>query len=412
VSPNTRTHGARNEQRASLSGLAVALVASVVLLGTLFGTASAATVAWVDTGGDCLQMRTAPGLNSSNIRCLGHGTQIALRAGVQPLDGFTWQEMEYEGQVGWVANYYITTDQDAVQTIFEPVDPTSSGLAVPPVGGVTMGVTTATDPAALAAAQGYEVAGIWHLDIPTQTTRQFIPGAPAFVNSLTSLPANAVVTVRRAGTLTGTGALPEASLTVAGTPNVLRTPPVNGLTQGVSGTTDPKFLVQAQPFTVTNVYYFHVDSQRWLVHVPGAPDYVNSLRQGQLRVDSVVTVRRGEDAPNPPPTSTNSTYFETSITYYYCVPGTNPDSIGDAGGYCGVMANGERVYAGAAACAPGLLGQRFTIEGDPTGRIYTCADSGGSVLNDHRDIWFMHSDEGYDWWVTVGSRAYITILPD
>ncbi|NIR60396.1 MAG: hypothetical protein GWO02_13195, partial [Gammaproteobacteria bacterium] len=65
------------------------------------------------------------------------------------------------------------------------------------------------------------------------------------------------------------------------------------------------------------------------------------------------------------------------------------------------MANGERVHEGAAACAAGKLGERFRIEGDPTARTYTCTDTGGSVLGDHRDIWFASSDEGYAWWVEV-----------
>jgi len=76
------------------------------------------------------------------------------------------------------------------------------------------------------------------------------------------------------------------------------------------------------------------------------------------------------------------------------------------------MANGQTVFDGAAACAPDRLGQRFTIEGDPTARTYTCVDTGGSVLNDHRDIWFMHSDEGYVWWSALGPTAYINILPE
>jgi hypothetical protein len=162
---------------------------------------------------------------------------------------------------------------------------------------------------------------------------------------------------------------------------------------------------------VESVSYFHVPSQSWLMYVPGAPDAVNTLKQGHLRVDSIVILRRGPDAPAPP-SSEDSDYFETSITYYFCVPGDNPAGHGDMGGYCGAMANGEQVHEGAAACAPQHLGQRFMIEGDPTGRVYECTDTGGSVLRDHRDIWFMNSDEGYEWWLTVGEQAYILILRD
>lgn len=389
----------------------VALAVVVAFMASISPVSAAGASAWVDTGGDCLWLRTGPGLDSSNIRCLDHGAEVTLLDGSTPLDGFTWQQVESEGQTGWVADYYLTTDEADVQVIQEP-DPVAStgGFSVPPAGGITIGLATGSDPTVLAATQPYPVISIWYLDIPTQQLKQYIPGAPAFVNTLTSIPSGGFVTIRRQGALVQRGALPEASLTVAGTPNVFVTPPVGGLTYGFSGTTDPRFLAQAQSFTTATISYFHVGSQRWLVYVPGAPEYVNSLRQGMMGVNSIVYIRRGADDPNPPPSSTTSTRFETSITYYYCVPGANPASIGDGGGYCGNMANGEKVYAGAAACSPGLLGQRFIIEGDPTGRTYTCTDTGGSVLKDHRDIWFMSSDDGYAWWAALGSRAVIEVL--
>ncbi len=419
----------------------IPLLVLMVFAATLAsgGTARAQGVAWVDTGGDCLVLRDAPGLGSNRLRCLDHGAELTLLEGAQALDGFTWQRVTFEGQPGWVADFYITVDPGEVQVLHEPAAPTSGGLIAPPVGGLTIGVTTEADPAALVAAQGYPVVGVWSLDVASQELRQYLPGAPAFVNTLDAIPSGGVVVLRRGGVLTAAGAPPAASLTVAGTPNRLVAPPVGGVTQGVSGTTDPRFLVEAQGFTVQSVAYFHVGSQQWLVYLPGAPDHVQSLQQGQLRVDSVVSVRRGADDPNRPPASEGPSGepageapsgeapageepggapsvvgvpFETSITYYYCVPGSNPASIGDGGGYCGGMANGQVVHDGAAACAADKLGQRFTIEGDPTGRVYTCEDTGGAVLNDHRDIWFMHSDEGYAWWVQVGSRARITVLAD
>ena len=392
--------------------LRFALLAAALLLGAILpiNPAHAATTAWVDTGGDCLNMRSAPGLASATVRCLDHGAEVTLLDATQSLDGFTWQQIQHQGTVGWVANFYITTNPDDVQVIEEPTTPTAAALIEPPEGGLTIGTTTATDPAALAAAQAYPVEGIWIFDVPSQQFSQYLPTAPDFVNTLSVIPAGAVVTIKRAGTLTQTGTPPEASLTVAGTPNPLTTPPVDGITQGISGTTDPNFLVQAQSFTVQSVAYFHVESQQWLIYLPGAPDHAQSLRQGQLRTNSVVTLRRAPDA-DPPPSEGSPTRFETTITYYYCVPGSNPAAIGDGGGYCGAMANGQTVFAGAAACAPDRLGQRFTIEGDPTLRTYTCTDTGGSVLNDHRDIWFMHSDEGYAWWSALGPTATINILP-
>ena len=369
---------------------------------------TAQTPAWVDTGGDCLRLRTAPGLASGDLDCLDHGAEVLLLGESEEQDGFTWLRVDYQGQVGWLAGFYVTTDPDDVQVISET--PSAGGaLQTPPEGGLTVGVAGFDDLGALVAAQEFQVLSVWHFDIAGQGLLQYVPGAPAFVNTLGGIEADDIVMIRRAGILGERGSLPEASLTVAGTPNVLATPPVGGLTQGVSGTTDPRFLVQAQDFTVESVSYFHVPSQQWLVYIPGAPDVVQTLLQGQMRVDSVVSVRRGPDAPKPPG-SEDSTYFETSITYYYCVPGGNEASHGDGGGYCGGMANGEVVHEGAAACKPGLLGQRFRIDGDPTDRIYECTDTGGSVLQDHRDIWFMNSDEGYEWWLTVGERAFIEIV--
>ncbi len=385
------------------------LVATMVLVQG--GTAQ--TQAWVDTGGDCLWLRAAPGLSiDNNITCMDHGEPITLLEGEEDRDGFTWQRAEYEGETGWVATFYITTDPSTIQVLYEASTDGPGGIPVPPSGGLTMGLAGVTSPSELAAAQPYEVVSIWHFDLQEQRLFHHIPGAPEFVNTLESLTPESVVVIRRAGSPGTAAAVPDAPLTVAGTPRLLWVPPIGGMTQGVSGTTDPHFLVLAQDFTAESVAYFHIESQTWLTYISGAPEYANTLQQGHLRVDSIVSVRRGPDAPRQEETSEESDYFETAITYYYCVPGENPASIGDGGGYCGVMANGEQVHEGAAACAPRHLGQRFRIEGDPTGRTYTCTDAGGSVLHDHRDIWFMHSDEGYAWWVQVGDRAYIEIIRD
>jgi 3D (Asp-Asp-Asp) domain-containing protein len=394
----------------------IALAISLTAFAFAQAAASAGTGAWVDTGGDCLWLRAAPGLESEQIDCLDHGEALLLLDGLQEVDGFTWRAVTHAERTGWVADLYVSTDPAEVQPLFEPPGTETLGstdvLPVPPEGGLTVGRAEVGTAAELAAAQPYSVVSVWHFDIALQRQFRFLPGAPSSINTLDALEAGDVVAVRRAGAFGEAGALPEASLTVAGTPNTLALPPVGGLTQGVAGTTDPRFLALAQPFAVESVSYFHVPSQRWLVYLPGAPDLANSLRQGQLRLDSIVTVRRGADFAPVEPELERRTRLETTVTYYYCVPGDEPASIGDGGGYCGTMANGERVHAGAAACAAQHLGQRFRIEGDPTARAYTCSDTGGSVLNDHRDIWFPTSDEGYAWWVTVGARAFIEILSD
>ena len=90
-----------------------------------------------------------------------------------------------------------------------------------------------------------------------------------------------------------------------------------------------------------------------------------------------------------------------TVSYYYCEQVAG-GYVGDGGGFCGRMRDGNPVYPGAAACDYANFGQRFRIEGDPTGRIYTCADTGGSVHGGHRDIWFLNNRDGADWQRVVG----------
>jgi len=100
-----------------------------------------------------------------------------------------------------------------------------------------------------------------------------------------------------------------------------------------------------------------------------------------------------------------------TVSFYYCQLGGKGRHPGDGGNFCGIMRDGSVVYPGAAACAYKYLGQQFRIVGDPTGRIYRCADTGSAVHGVHRDIWFMSSDEGWEWQLEVGQIATIEILP-
>lgn len=100
-----------------------------------------------------------------------------------------------------------------------------------------------------------------------------------------------------------------------------------------------------------------------------------------------------------------------TVSFYYCEHSGAGGNAGDGGAFCGAMRDGNVVHPGAAACAYDYLGQRFRIVGDPTGREYTCADTGSAVHGLHRDIWFMSSDEGWAWQQQVGQVATIEILP-
>ncbi len=99
------------------------------------------------------------------------------------------------------------------------------------------------------------------------------------------------------------------------------------------------------------------------------------------------------------------------VTFYYCEDTTGGARSGDGGGFCGAMRNGVVAHPGAAACDAAYLGQRFIIEGDPTERTYVCADTGGGIHSQHRDIWFLSSSEGWAWQAVVGRSAVIQILP-
>ncbi len=100
-----------------------------------------------------------------------------------------------------------------------------------------------------------------------------------------------------------------------------------------------------------------------------------------------------------------------TVSFYYCAPGSGALPAGDGGNFCGAMRDGAIVHSGAAACDYAYLGQRFRVEGDPTGRVYTCHDTGSAVHGLHRDIWFRTSDEGWRWQHAVGARAVIEVVP-
>ena len=89
------------------------------------------------------------------------------------------------------------------------------------------------------------------------------------------------------------------------------------------------------------------------------------------------------------------------VTFYACI----------GNGFCGGMASGQPVFAGAAACSYDLpLGTRFTITNDPTGRTYVCLDRGVPTPT-WVDIWFYDAADGWAWQASVGgTRSDIIIV--
>lgn len=99
-----------------------------------------------------------------------------------------------------------------------------------------------------------------------------------------------------------------------------------------------------------------------------------------------------------------------SVSFYYCADNGGSHSRGDGGGFCGVARDGTRVRSGMAACDVAYLGQRFRIDGDPTGRTYVCGDTGSAVHGLHRDIWFGESEPGWRWQQVTGRRTVIEVV--
>ena len=175
-------------------------------------------------------------------------------------------------------------------------------------------------------------------------------------------------------------------------------------------------LAASQDFEVKLVAMLDVPSQEWLTYSPDAPDFAQSLARGQLREDSIVWLRAGAmTTPDPEPTATPEpagVVVEARITYFYCNQGTIAAGIGDGGGWCGTMRNGEVVHEGAAACSRDNFGQRFRIIGDPLNLTYECKDTGSAVHGEQRDIWFENSDDALNWIRVVGDTAQVEILPE
>ncbi len=74
-----------------------------------------------------------------------------------------------------------------------PVSAGPTAFTAPPPGGISQGIAGTADVQALIDAQTFAVLAVWQLDVPTQQFRVYIPGAPAFANTLSSLKASDVV---------------------------------------------------------------------------------------------------------------------------------------------------------------------------------------------------------------------------
>lgn len=419
---------------------------TAIVIGVVASTAeaAAATTARVRADGDCLRIRAEANTTSAVLGCLPDLSEVVLLGQQVRADGFLWERVRTPNAElnGWAAARYLdsSTITTTATTTLSPALPggtpaavaASPAVASAPEGGFAAIVLASGDLGALAAAQPYSVSTISIWDVQQQRFAVYVPGAPAAVNAAATQTATpgAVAFIRRAGTFTSGAPVPEpvaaSRLGAAGSPSVLSTPAEGAMTAGASGTTDIAALIAAQPFSVAAVQLWEPQGQRWLTHIVGAPASVNSLTPGWLAPTSIVFLRRSPGTPATPAAATATTvtsapaapaasagervesYGLAEIMYYYCADGTH----GDGGGFCGYMANGSRVHAGAASCAAAYMGQRFRIAGDPDRRIYTCEDTGGGVHRAMRDIWFYSGTEAAAWWRQIGPTAEILVLLD
>lgn len=95
-----------------------------------------------------------------------------------------------------------------------------------------------------------------------------------------------------------------------------------------------------------------------------------------------------------------------TVTFYYC----SGPAVGDGGGFCGHAADGTPVQPGVASCDRRFMGQKFRVVNDPTGMVFRCADTGGGVFGQMRDIWFPTAAEAGVWMAAVGHHVTVEVL--
>lgn len=127
---------------------------------------------------------------------------------------------------------------------------------------------------------------------------------------------------------------------------------------------------------------------------------VNQAREERARLQAPVAQPSPSTVWHAPAISGGTAIHGVTNTFYACV----------GNGFCGNMANGQQVFAGAAACSYDLpMGTQFVINQDPTGRVFTCLDR-GALAPTWVDVWFYDAADGYAWQSIVGMNVSITII--
>ena len=213
-------------------------------------------------------------------------------------------------------------------------------------------------------------------------------------------------TVHSSAGVTGTAGTRVADLSAAtflgGIPFVQQS---RALGAAAGAASAPQRFVAAVPQASVGEYIQDVGLQMVLPYLNGTVTIKGNVEAWE----SAVAQQQAAIAATPPylaafqaPVIASGTVIPGArATFYTCA----------GGGFCGAMANGQQVFAGAAACSSDLpFGTRFFLNAAPARTVYTCLDR-GALSATWVDIWFYSPAEGWAWQSMIGSvYSDITII--
>ncbi len=182
--------------------LAFAVVAALRLDLASAQTLAPGTQARVTADGDPLRMRAGATLSAAVIASIPDGSIVNIREGSQAADGYTWQFIDWNGAIGWVAAEYLTPlgSTSTPSPTASPPAPTATATPTPTTtpsatAGTITGNLPPTGKAGLivwgggsmdslvvtAAGKGCNVRSIYA--VKNGRFIGYTPGAPAFVNA-------------------------------------------------------------------------------------------------------------------------------------------------------------------------------------------------------------------------------------